>query len=238
MSFKEQEVQEALEKREFWNWAEKARSPRINYLRKAIWSKASKGSSFLPGISVCTEGLYWFTKVFQEADPSEPFIITRAKALATLLDNISIFIIDQTLIVGYVGSAPHMVYWLPLVSDDINTDIYNDRMDILDEEDRPWIKEAIDWWKSRTYRAVASKYHTKRERIGADTGTGGNYRSFDYVTPQLDWMFGLGFNGMIKAIDENITNANKKLHHSVPNAEEQISYMSKLNAWTAMKICL
>ncbi|MDY6843593.1 MAG: hypothetical protein SVW57_05825, partial [Thermodesulfobacteriota bacterium] len=72
MSIKEQEAQGALEKREYWAWAENARSSRLNYLRKAVWSKATKGSSWLPGVKVCTEGLYWFTKVFKEADPSEP----------------------------------------------------------------------------------------------------------------------------------------------------------------------
>ncbi|MDY6844907.1 MAG: hypothetical protein SVW57_12530, partial [Thermodesulfobacteriota bacterium] len=113
MSAREQEAQEALEKREYWNWAEKARSPRINTLRKAAWSKATKGSSWLPGVKVCTGGLYWYTKVFREAEPNESFIITRAKALAALLDNIPIFVIDQSRIMGYTGSAPHKVHWIP-----------------------------------------------------------------------------------------------------------------------------
>ncbi|MDY6844572.1 MAG: pyruvate formate lyase family protein, partial [Thermodesulfobacteriota bacterium] len=238
MSIKEQEAKDSLEKREYWIWAEKARSPRLNYLRKAVWSKATKGSSWLPGIKICTEGLYWFTKVFKEADPSEPFIITRAKSLAALMDNIPIFIVDQSRIMGYPGSAPHLIHWIPWTSPDSNTDVFNDKMEILNEEDRPWIKEAIDWWAPRTYKMVAAKYHTKRERIGAATGTGGNYRVFDYITPQLDWMFPLGFDGMIKAIDENVTEANKKLHQSIPNSQEQVPYISKLNTWTAMKICL
>ncbi|MDY6844062.1 MAG: pyruvate formate lyase family protein [Thermodesulfobacteriota bacterium] len=238
MSVKEQEAQDVLEKREFWNWAEKARSPRLDYLRKAAWSKAGKGSRWLPGVKVCTEGLHWFTEVFKKADPSEPFMITRAKALAALLDNVPIFIIDNARIVGYVGAAPNLVYWNPMVSHDINSDIYNDRMDILNEEDRPWVKEAIDFWHMRNFKRVASKYHTKRERIGADTGTGGQYRVTDYIVPQLDWMFPMGFDGMLKDIEDNLADANKKMHHGVPDAQEQIAYMSKINTWIAMKICL
>ena len=36
---KQNEINELLEKRQYWWWAEKARSPRIDYLRKAVWSK-------------------------------------------------------------------------------------------------------------------------------------------------------------------------------------------------------
>ncbi|MDY6843570.1 MAG: pyruvate formate lyase family protein, partial [Thermodesulfobacteriota bacterium] len=217
-------------------WAEKARSSRINYLRKSVWSKATKGSSWLPGIKIDTEGLYWFTKVCQEADPSEPFIITKAKAVATLMDNIPIFIVDQSRIVGYVGSAPHMVHWIPWACSDLNSDLFNDRTDILDEEDRPWVKEAVEWWRPRTYQAACEKYLTKRQRI---TGATGRARlAFDFVTPQLDWTFKLGFEGMIQEIDKNMAEASKKLHQSVPDAQEQVNYIPKLNTWTAMKICL
>ncbi|RJQ28044.1 MAG: formate acetyltransferase, partial [Peptococcaceae bacterium] len=98
---KEKEKQEALEKKEYWWWAEKSRSARLNYLRKAVWSKATKGSSFLPGIEVCTDSMRLYTEKFREADPAEAFIITRARAFAHMLDNIPIFIIDHSRIVGY-----------------------------------------------------------------------------------------------------------------------------------------
>ncbi|MDY6856742.1 MAG: hypothetical protein SWO11_18945 [Thermodesulfobacteriota bacterium] len=55
------------------------------------------------------EGLRWYTKVFQDAPPSEPFIIKRAKAHATLLENIPVFITDHSRIQGYPGSAPHLI---------------------------------------------------------------------------------------------------------------------------------
>ena len=39
---------ELYDARQYWWWAEKKRSPRLNYLRKAVWSKATKGSACLP----------------------------------------------------------------------------------------------------------------------------------------------------------------------------------------------
>lgn len=83
MTTKEKELNEILERKEYWWWAEKSRSSRINYLRKAVWSKATKGSSWLPGIELCLEGVRWFTKVYKEALPSEPFIITNQSSCRT-----------------------------------------------------------------------------------------------------------------------------------------------------------
>ena len=49
---KEKKLQDFVDKREYWKWAETARSPRVKYLRKAVWSKASNGASYLPGIKM------------------------------------------------------------------------------------------------------------------------------------------------------------------------------------------
>ena len=57
---------ELLEDREYWWWAEKKRSPRIKYLRKAVWSKATKGSSYLPGVQVDLENARLQTNVFKD----------------------------------------------------------------------------------------------------------------------------------------------------------------------------
>ena len=42
---KQKDLQGFIDRREYWWWAEKARSPRINHLRKAVWSKGAKGAS-------------------------------------------------------------------------------------------------------------------------------------------------------------------------------------------------
>lgn len=238
---KEKAVKELYDARQFWWWAEKARSPRLDYLRKAVWSKATKGSSFLPGIEMCTQTIRWYTKIFKEADPAEPYIITKAKALAALFDNINIFIIDNQRIVGYPGSAPHKVTWIPDRSYSVNEDILNDRTNILREEDRPWLKESIDWFKRRTYQAKCEYYLTRREKLLSTIGDfiqpGRHLTAFDFFTPQPDWMY-QGFENIIKTINEKIAEANNKLHEEVPNAPEQVGYMQKLDTWQAMKICL
>ena len=134
-----------FEAREFWWWAEKQRSPRLNYLRKAVWSKAGKGSSWLPGVQLDLENMRWHTKIFKEASPAAPFIITRARALAAVLDNMPIFITDQSRIQGYPGSAPHLLSWIPTGSTYGNEDHFNDRTGIFREEDREEVREMVEY---------------------------------------------------------------------------------------------
>ncbi|MDY6856577.1 MAG: pyruvate formate lyase family protein [Thermodesulfobacteriota bacterium] len=231
---------ELLNDRQYWWWAEKKRSPRLNYLRKAVWSKATKGSSWLPGIQMDMENIRWQTKIFKEASPSEPFIITRARALAAVLDSIPVFITDHSRIQGYPGSAPHLITWIPTASQMINEDIINDRTGIIPEEDVEEAKELVKFWKGRTYQDLCNQYQNRREKVlglmGEFVQPGREMAAFDYVTPQPDWMY-QGFDSIIGKIDKNLEDAHKKLRET-PTAKEQVSFMEKIDTWKAMKICL
>jgi pyruvate-formate lyase len=231
---------ELLNDRQYWWWAEKKRSPRLNYLRKGVWSKATKGSSWLPGVQMDLENIRWYTKTFKEAPPSEPYIITRARALAALLDNIAVFITDHSRIQGYPGSAPHLLTWVPTGSSTLNDDTFNDRTGIIPEEDIEEAKEMVEFWKGRTYEDVCKQYQSRRERV---VGLMADYLSpgreivvSDYVTVQSGWMY-QGFDSIIETIDENLKDAEKKMRDT-STAEEQVSYMEKIDTWKAMKICL
>ncbi|MDY6856578.1 MAG: pyruvate formate lyase family protein [Thermodesulfobacteriota bacterium] len=232
--------EELLDNRQYWWWAEKKRSPRLNYLRKAIWSKATKGSSWLPGVQIDLENIRWQTKIFKEAPPSEPFIITRARALAALLDNTPIFITDHSRIQGYPASAPHLVTWIPTASSMVNEDILNDRTGIIPEEDLEEAKEMVEYWKGRTYQDLSHQYHSHREKVLAVVGEylapGRDVSAFDYVTPQPDWMY-QGFDSIIETIDEKLKDADKRIREA-SHAKEQVSYMGRIDTWKSMKICL
>jgi len=229
-----------FEAREFWWWAEKERSPRLNYLRKAVWSKATKGSSWFPGIQVDLDNMRQHTKVFKDASPAEPFIITRAKALAAVLDNMPIFITEHSRIQGYPGSAPHLITWIPTASTLLNEDMFNDRTGLFPEEDREEVKEMVEFWNGRTYQDKCAQYQDRRTKVFslmADyVSPGRDIAAFDYVTPQPEWMY-QGFDSIIGTIDEKIADAQKKSRDAMA-AEEQVSYLPRIDTWKAMKICL
>ncbi|MDO8784742.1 MAG: pyruvate formate lyase family protein, partial [Syntrophales bacterium] len=158
-------VDELYDSQQFWWWAEKKRSPRLNYLRKAVWSKAAKGSGYLPGVHYDLENIRWYTKIFKEAPPAESFIITRARALAALLDNMPVFITDHSRIVGYLGSAPNLITWIPTASSTFNDDTVNDRTGIIPEENLEEARDLVKFWKGRTYEDKCVQYHTRKERV-------------------------------------------------------------------------
>lgn len=242
---KEKVLSEHLEKKEFWWWAEKARSPRIDYLRKAVWPKAAKGSSYLPGTKICWFGYKVFPKVFGSDDAKmEPYMLTWAKAQAKVLDEIPIFIIDQSRIVGYCGSAPHTLYMTPSISFNVAWDMYNDRLDLVgNDEDRPWIKEAIEFLKPYTYEARVDRILSRRQRIMCSTSqtfTGSQHReSQTYVTTQWDY-FTRGIKNTIADLDKNIAEAEKVLYEvgARPDFPAEYAALQKLDNWRAMKICL
>ncbi|MDY6854150.1 MAG: pyruvate formate lyase family protein [Thermodesulfobacteriota bacterium] len=231
---------ELYDAREYWWWAEKKRSPRLSYLRKAVWSKATKGSTYLPGIQVDLENGRWQTKIFKEAPPSEPFIITRARALEAVLDNMPIFITDHSRIQGYPGSAPHLITWIPTASSSINEDLRNDRTGIIPDDKLEEANKIAEFWKGRTYEEVCKQYFNRKEKITALTPSfvqpGRDMIAFDYVTPQCDWMY-QGFDSIIKTIDEKLKDAEKQMREA-SHAEDQVPYMEKIDTWKAMKICL
>jgi pyruvate-formate lyase len=238
----EKVLDEYLEKKEYWWWAEKARPPRIDYLRKAVWSKAHKGSGFVPGMKVCTHGVKKFTEVFKRPEARvEPYIMTWARALVETWDTIPIFVVDQARLVGYVGSAPHKIFWVVLPSHSINEDLYNDRSDWLDAENRPEIKDCLDFMKPYTLQARAERHLTRRERIMTAmslTFTGAAYADgHSYPTPQYDY-FLKGFNYIISQLDKQIADAEKVLHDEVPNHDKQHPLIDKVDNWKAMKIAL
>ncbi|MDY6934630.1 MAG: hypothetical protein SVZ03_10475 [Spirochaetota bacterium] len=83
-------IDELEANREWWWVAEKRRSKRLDYLRKAVWKKGAVGGIYSPGVKIDLERAGLFTKSWKETE-DEPIMMRRAKAVANVLDNIIIF---------------------------------------------------------------------------------------------------------------------------------------------------
>ncbi|MDY6845197.1 MAG: pyruvate formate lyase family protein, partial [Thermodesulfobacteriota bacterium] len=228
------------EKQQWWWLAEKKRSDRLNHLRKAIWQKGAKGTAYLPGVKVDLEPSILYTEAFKELE-AEPLIIRRAKSMAHVWDNISIFIMDQAQIVGYRGGAPHTLYWRPDGSFLTNEDLYNDRTVIPEPEKESLhlIREIINYWNPRTHGAQISRMLSPEDVMKNMTGFigWGAPIPLGYSTKQYGYFFAQGFNGIIEEIDQKITEAQEKLYQGVPDPEDYV-YYEKLEVWNAMKMML
>jgi hypothetical protein len=69
-------------------------------------------SAYRPGINLCLERPRLYTEAYK-ASASDPTIIRRAKALANVLENMTVWIQPDELIVGNYASTPNSLTWHP-----------------------------------------------------------------------------------------------------------------------------
>jgi len=238
---KESGFQELLDKRQYWWWAEKARSPRIDYLRKAVWSKAPKGAAYLPGTKICEYGPLLYAKAFDTYEAKiEPYMITWSKALAYLSDEIPVFIVDHSRITGYCGSAPHKIFWVPNGAHGLNEDYFNDRDDLIDTQARPAVEKAMEIMKPYTQQAMTERLLSNRQKIMARTSqtfTGAMHlENSAYCTSQFTY-YKKGYNAIIEEIDGHLKKAEDTLYSltALPDFDEEYYYLQRMDNWKAMK---
>ena len=249
MATKNEELNELLEKKQYWWWAEKARSPRLDYLRKAVWSKASKGAALLPGTKMCEYGPIKMGEVFGvEQARIEPYMLTWARALAKVNGEIPVFIVDHSRIVGAAASAPHKIFWAPVGAFQMNDDLFNDRDDLIDEDVKDEVEEALEVLKPYTMQALVERLLSNRQKIMARTSqtfTGGKHlEGGDYCTSQFDY-YKKGFRAIIDEIDQHLKEASDALYKvgAKPDYDAESHYLgqypvSRVDNWRAMKITL
>jgi len=237
-------LKELLDKREYWWWAEQARSERLDYLRKAVWSKASKGAAYLPGTKICEYGPISYAKIFgAEESIAEPYMLTWSKALENVNDEIPIFIVDHSRIIGYCASAPHKIFWVTNGAYSLNEDLFNDKDNLIDEEVNDEVHKAIEIMKPHTQQVYTERVLSKRQMIMARTSqtfTGGPHLegSF-YCTSQFTY-YEKGYNAIIEEIDQHLQEANDVLYKvgAKPEFKDEDYYLKRVDNWKAMKITL
>lgn len=241
---KDKKIQEFLDKRQYWWWAEKARSKRIDYIRKAVWSKASKGASYLPGTKACEYGPILYADIFSRPEAKvEPYMLTWAKALEKINDEIPVFIVDHSRIIGNCASAPHKIFWVPNGSFSFNEDFFNDKDELIDDEKRDEVAEALEIMKPYTQQAFTERILSKRQMImcrTSQTFTGGPHlETTAYCTSHFSY-YKKGYNAIIEEIDQHLKEAEDVLYKvgSKPDFDQEYHYLKRIDNWKAMKITL
>ncbi|MFP4476805.1 MAG: pyruvate formate lyase family protein [Desulfatibacillaceae bacterium] len=237
---------EELEKNRQWWWvAEKKRSRRLDYLRKAIWKKGAVGGLYNPGVKVDLE----MGELLREANENakqypEPRVIIEARFLAHYLDNKTIFITDKAQLVGYVGSLPNTLFWSPQFGVMLNDEIFNDPTVCPDpeEENRKLLTDLCNYWAGETDQDRLMPTMDLEDSLKVMTGavgwgiasTKGGYSGKDY-----EYLFNgrTGFADIIGILDKKIDETDEFIHTSTPNAD-LVPYYDKVNHWEAMKIVL
>ncbi len=241
MAVPERELEEFEEKQQWWWIAEKKRSKRLDYLRKAVWKKGSSGGKPISDLKLDLEPSQVHIEL-HKAHKHEPSpMLRRAKIVAGLLDAKTIYITDHAQLVGNNDSIPSRIPWtgsggmanratyntpgilpepleksLETVNDvgkywDDNPSGLNKLLAILDPED-------------------AAKYFSGAIAWGAPI-MGYSSKNYEY------FMTGeRAFEDIIKEIDQKIEEAEEKTI-GIPGPDILPLY-DRIQNWEAMKIML
>ncbi|MBU2490392.1 MAG: formate acetyltransferase [Proteobacteria bacterium] len=239
---KDLSIQE-LEKEGQWWWiAEKKRSRRLDYLRKAVWKKGALGGNYAPGIKVDLEMPTLFTNMYNWWKYDPP-MLRRAKALAHVLDNIGIFITDQAQLVGYFGSMPNTIAWRLDGASIVNEELYNEPgiMPEPEEESLKKVAELNSYWSGNTAVDKLARVLDPEDAVkflSGAIGWGAPTSAYGYSGKDYEYIFAgrRGFLDIIEEIDANIEGAEDRTM-GMPGPDILPLY-ERLQNWDAMKLIL
>ena len=228
------------EAHEAWWWeAEKNRSTRLDYLRKAVWSKGTTGGAYQPGVVAGLDRSYWYTKSHKQTD-GKPEAERRALGLEMTLNNMPVFIIDQSQILGYHAARPNELTWYTEFAYSFNEQIFHDPRQVVPEDEKGWVEGMVDYWKDKCVQAHVQRYLTEEEEASIQQGPGMGWQPGDCASSSVvdyDFVFEHGLKGINKMLDEKLDEAEIALGsgHGTP---DNLHLIEKVDQWRAMKIAV
>jgi formate C-acetyltransferase/benzylsuccinate synthase len=216
----------------------KPMTERARKLKDSLWWKHTRGGEYVEkGVKAGIERARYMTQSFKETD-GEEWVIRRAKALANVLDNMTIFIKDHELLVGDHAEKPNL---MPIYQESnyfLNVDLLRSPY-CPDEKEE--FREIAEWWKPHTIQAKAEEYIDKDEKAlqnnNASMESPGYVTGYSSPTPAYESVFEDGLEGRIKRIEGKLKEAQDEFLHQNPwNGPEAMTLPKKMDEWKAMLI--
>lgn len=240
MAVPEKELQEFEEKQEWWWLAEKKRSKRLDYLRKAVWKKGASGGKPISDLKLDLEPA-WLHIELDKKYKNDPPLIKRARIVAGLLDAKKIYITDHAQLVGNNDTIPSRIPWYG-AGGTANRATYN-TPGIIPEpmnESLHTINEVGKYWDENPGAVTqllkmldpedAAKYFSGAIAWGFPI-MGYSSKDYEYIMTGKR-----AFEDVINEIDKNLEEAEEKTI-GVPGPDILPLY-DKIQNWEAMKIIL
>ncbi len=184
-------------------------------LERSIRTKKLNESMRAVKPSISVERARLVTESFKQSEGA-PYIIRRAKALAYILENMTIFIEEDTLIAGNHSSKPRSAPLFPEFGSfdkkelDLMPTRKVDTLQITEEEKKYLLEEIYPWWENKNTGDMA-KYYIDEEIMEVLNSP---YRVFDPISrtrsgyghyiPNIDRVLKIGFIGIKKMTEERL----------------------------------
>jgi len=185
-------------------------------------------------MGICFERAHLMTQSYKETE-GESEVIRRAKALAKILERMTIYIMDGEVLVGNYASDPASVS-IPIECsvEWVNRYMYDGYSHLVDEKGKEGWKDIYEYWKDRSIEARMLKVLPEELKgyVGF-TGCGDTawIRLGPLVAPpNFDKLFKVGINGIIKEAEERFERIEVDVASGVLPAGEYINQRDFLEA--------
>jgi formate C-acetyltransferase len=163
--------------------------------------RAAAGAPYAEGVKICVERPRLLTESYRMTE-AEPMVLRRAKAIAHVLDNMTIFLQPWERIVGNFASRPDAIQYYPeLFSSWVDKAVDGPYRHMVSDSEREELHEIHRYWKGRSV-------HGKERRLVPEGVKpyckGGYHGAFFWIhgsrtgVPNYDKLFRLGLNGLIR----------------------------------------
>lgn len=183
---------------------------RTRKLKKALVSKSATDDQYAQSIGVCPERARYWTESYKQSG-GQPEVVRRAKALANVLENMTLFISPDELLVGYIASDKKFLPFYP----EISSLIVNQHLEdgLIDKAFQDEIKTITDWWKGKTL-ADRVNYEFEKELTPEERQSIASHRSLSMDTHTLgagtmtvdyEYVLKHGLKGLIAQTEQQLS---------------------------------
>ena len=190
-------------------------------------------------VKLCLERARLMTEAYKQNE-HEPMVTKRAKALRHVLENMTIYILQDELIVGNFAASPEKLphypdlQWRWLEKTICSPD--GPYKGLLSQEEKEEMKTLHQYWKTRAIHGM------ERELLPDEQKKHFYYKGLSYwayyyevCTPSYEKVFSIGFNGILKEIDDKLNEIDDRYAHMDMNPGD---YLDQKRDLEAMKMAL
>ena len=162
---------------------------------------------YRPGIKMCNERPRLITESYKETE-GEPIVLRRAKALAKLLDNMTIYILPHEMIVGNPTSKPNtLIHYPDLFWSWVDKAIDNQFKPLLTDEEREELHEIHQYWHGKSLHGMERGLLPEEVRPYFRYDNHGVFAWFHAGhtgAPDFEMVFKLGLKGIIEKAENKL----------------------------------
>jgi len=178
--------------------------------------RAAEGAPYAPGVKIGVERPRLLTESYRMTE-GEPMVMRRAKALAHILDNMTIFIQPWEIIVGNFAESPDAIQYYPeLFTRWVDKAIDNEYKAMVSDAEREELHEIHKYWRNRSVHGMERRLVPEHVKPYC---TGMNHGAFFWLhgsrtgVPNYHEVFRLGLNGIIEKARDRLKEISTRPEH-------------------------